>query len=79
MEAAICVVRPLFVAVALTVPESTKVPAHVVDVVPVAAVTVPWPSILFENLTYLRARKNPELTQPAPQPASQKLRCESAA
>ena len=35
-------------------------------------------SVLFENLTNLRARKNSKPTQPAPQPESRKLRCESA-
>jgi len=35
-------------------------------------------SVLFENPANLRARKNSELTQPAPQPESRKLRCESA-
>lgn len=34
-------------------------------------------SVLFKNPTNLRARKNSKLTQPAPQPGSRTLRCES--
>ena len=30
-------------------------------------------SVLFENLAYLRTRKNPEITQPVPQPGSRTL------
>ena len=35
-------------------------------------------SVLFENPTNLRARKNPKSTQPEPQPESRRLRCENA-